>query len=425
MFRTSVKVFQKYYFWGCTGLARARISQDRLSSSTAAINNLKFTKFQTATDGINLTLNNGATHTFPLTWIKDACRCDACFDKEHTFRKILTPFAKSQISDVAELKVEISDELVTIKWQELRGKQHTTTIKISKFTTKNENITFDKASKLWSGQTLENFPKMNYDTFIKDENGLKEYLRLFKQYGFVILKDTPLEPESIITFSKRIAYIRESSFGYVADVEVGPLSEIHPAYQGDPLPLHTDLPYREKSPGLLVLHFLKTADPKTCGENAGGKSLLSDGFYAAREAAKHNQLLFNILKRVEVPFAYHDPLSQLTYRCQQPTISVKKWTNEVHEIHFSNFARQPIVETGVADVSLTHFMQAIEMFSNILIKNQIEFFAEKGDLIAMNNRRILHARTAFDASKVERYMRTVYIDLDEVHALYEKFFHRT
>lgn len=88
----------------------------------------------------------------------------------------------------------------------------------------------------------------------------------------------------------------------------------------------------------------------------------------------------------------------------------------VHEIHFSNFARQAQLHTGCDDISLEQFYEALRKFSEILHRNQAQFYAVAGETFILNNRRMLHGRTSFDTQKVERRMHTCYIDLDEVEA---------
>lgn len=49
----------------------------------------------------------------------------------------------------------------------------------------------------------------------------------------------------------------------------------------------------------------------------------------------------------------------------------------------------------------------------------------EGDLVSFHNRRILHAREAFDVNSGERHLRGTYVDLDEFYnrfrTLSEKF----
>ncbi len=50
---------------------------------------------------------------------------------------------------------------------------------------------------------------------------------------------------------------------------------------------------------------------------------------------------------------------------------------------------------------------------------QFAFHLAPGDLVAFNNRRILHGRTAFDQSRISRHLEGCYVDIDEAMAIYD------
>ena len=50
---------------------------------------------------------------------------------------------------------------------------------------------------------------------------------------------------------------------------------------------------------------------------------------------------------------------------------------------------------------------------------QFAFHLAPGDLVAFNNRRILHGRTGFDQSRISRHLEGCYVDIDEAMAIYD------
>ena len=50
---------------------------------------------------------------------------------------------------------------------------------------------------------------------------------------------------------------------------------------------------------------------------------------------------------------------------------------------------------------------------------QFSFHLAAGDLVAFNNRRILHGRTSFDQTRVSRHLEGCYVDIDEAMAIYD------
>ena len=62
------------------------------------------------------------------------------------------------------------------------------------------------------------------------------------------------------------------------------------------------------------------------------------------------------------------------------------------------------------------------MFSEKLrdASNALEFHMSPGDLVAFNNRRVLHGRTAFDPTISDRHLQGCYVDIDEALSKYDQ-----
>ena len=72
-----------------------------------------------------------------------------------------------------------------------------------------------------------------------------------------VLRGVPQEKNKIIEVVNRIAYVKETQYGRTFDVINKPTEGAHLAYTGVALAHHTDMNYREKSPGMQLLHCLK------------------------------------------------------------------------------------------------------------------------------------------------------------------------
>uniref|UniRef100_A0A0P4W1B5 TauD/TfdA-like domain-containing protein n=1 Tax=Scylla olivacea TaxID=85551 RepID=A0A0P4W1B5_SCYOL len=79
----------------------------------------------------------------------------------------------------------------------------------------------------------------------------------FFQYGVAVLRGVPQEKNKIIEVVNRFAYVKETQYGRTFDVINKPVEGAHLAYTGVALAHHTDMNYREKSPGMQLLHCLK------------------------------------------------------------------------------------------------------------------------------------------------------------------------
>ena len=83
------------------------------------------------------------------------------------------------------------------------------------------------------------------------------------------------------------------------------------------------------------------------------------------------------------------------------------------EIRFGTFVKGPF---DVPAAQMDDLYRAYRRFS-LMTKDpayQVTFRLSAGDLMAFDNRRILHARTAFEPSSGERHLRGCYMDTDEL-----------
>lgn len=132
--------------------------------------------------------------------------------------------------------------------------------------------------------------------------------------------DAPVEEETVLSVGQRISYVKETNYGVLFDVVALPQNAEHLAYTGDGLPHHTDLNYKEKSPGVQILHCLHSSG----AEPEEGLSLFVDGFYVAESLRKQNYAAFQVLSSVPVEFkvAYKEVCrSRLSVLCR-PCLSI-------------------------------------------------------------------------------------------------------
>lgn len=383
--------------------------------------------------GVRIVFSDGSKNDFRYVWLRDCCHCHECYDREHRYRRFNT---SSLDLDLKPGTMWVTDEgHLGIKWpaDEHNGEEHRSIFQSKwlrrygeAFANGTYSVTRDTSMRpskiLWDRSLLENkgLPQMTYDPFMFTQEGLREWLDLFYKFGFVILRDVPVTREALVEVANRLAYIRPVLSGSTTDVKLGPQSVAHPAETGVPLPLHTDLPYRERSPGVLMFHFMQAADPETVGTEAGGQTILSDGFFAANYLLENNMSHFQSLTTVPVPYGYSDPVTGIYYSAYWPVIGINP-LGEIEEIHHCPLSRQPI---QMSDDEVLPFYEALVDFGTKLKDSEIAFYLRQGDLLAMNNRRILHARTAFDPSRVARHTRMCYLDLDEVLYKYDSIIYQ-
>ena len=256
-----------------------------------------------------------------------------------------------------------------------------------------ENIVF------WDSN-LDKNPTAIYEENIFETKKMYDLLQNFYMYGFVIFKKVPTEDNYIVKFANSIGTIRPTNFGESFSVKSIPEPN-DLAYTSIALTPHTDNPYRKPIPCIQLLHCLEN-------EVKGGLSTLVDGFAVAEHLRKNYQDIFKILTKTKVRFRFVDK-----------TIILENW-GELIELDENNKIKQVRYSTrldyvpALAKKELKLFYEARKLISNLYAssKFEIRFKLDKGDLLMMDNHRLLHGRTAYDLSEGKRYLKGCYIDHD-------------
>ena len=256
-----------------------------------------------------------------------------------------------------------------------------------------ENLVF------WDSR-LNKKPTIVYKNNIFETKAMYGLLQDFYKYGFVIFKKVPVEDNFIVKFANSIGTIRPTNFGESFSVKSVPEPN-DLAYTSIALTPHTDNPYRKPIPCIQLLHCLEN-------EVKGGFSTLVDGFAVAEYLRKNYQDLFKILTKTKVRFRFVDK-----------TIILENW-GELIELDENNKVKQVRYSTRLDYVpaldkkELKKFYEARKLISELYAskKFEIKFKLNKGDLIMMDNHRLLHGRTSYDVNEGKRYLKGCYIDHD-------------
>lgn len=235
---------------------------------------------------------------------------------------------------------------------------------------------------------------------------LHEWLTRFLETGFVIFTGVPTEPESLFGVARVFGFVRETNFGALFDVRSTP-EATDLAYTSLPLDPHTDNPYRVPVPGVQILHCL-------VNETTGGWSTLVDGLAATEVLKSTDAEAFRILSGTPVRFRYQDAGTELVASATPIELDA---TGRVQTVHFS--PRLDFVPLA-PPAELAAYYRARRVFDHLLRSPEFEirFLLDAGDLMMMDNRRLLHGRTGFDPGEGLRHLQGCYIDIDGPRSLY-------
>jgi gamma-butyrobetaine dioxygenase len=260
------------------------------------------------------------------------------------------------------------------------------------------------AARLWDG-SFTSFPRARW--VAKPSDGeLAGWVTDFLEYGFLIFDHVPPVPRTLFQVAATFGFTRETNFGPLFEVRSEPVAS-DLAYTSLPLDPHTDNPYRWPVPGVQLLHCL-------VNETSGGLSTLVDGFAAAEALRARDNEAFQLLTRTPVRFRYRDATTDLV--ASAPPIELDP-AGRLLAVHFS--PRLDFVPLGPPE-TLDRYYRARRAFDYLLRSSEFEirFRLETGELLMMDNRRLLHGRTGFDTSEGLRHLQGCYIDIDGPRSLY-------
>jgi len=270
------------------------------------------------------------------------------------------------------------------------------------------NLHFDDRSerqkKLWQKDTFEaGLPFVDFESICNDVSSKLDMLRLIRDVGFVVLENVPTKEGQVLKVISELGYTRETNYGTLFEVR----TEVNPnnlAYTNMGLGSHTDNPYRDPVPTVQLLHCLESS-------TEGGDSVLVDGFKAAAVLRQENKEDFDILTSTWVNFRFSDTKTDL--RSRVPMIELND-NNEIVKVRYNN---RSIDTINLPTNKIRPFYKAYRHWSEIIERDNLKiiFKLSEGDLMLIDNTRIMHARTAF-SKKGKRHLQGAYTDLDGLYS---------
>ena len=150
---------------------------------------------------------------------------------------------------------------------------------------------------------------------------------------------------------------------------------------------------------------------------SGGDNVLVDAWRVAAEVRTLDPDGFALLASVPVSFEYTDDTAEV--RTTAPLIEVDP-SGAVRGVRFNNRSVRPPTPgtahgvTRLDTNSLAAWYDAFVLFSQLVddARFQVRLHLEPGDLFIVDNRRVLHGRTAYDAQAGARHLQGCYADID-------------
>jgi gamma-butyrobetaine dioxygenase len=349
-------------------------------------------------------------------WLRDACSCELCVDPSSKQKRFQTSDIPLEVNYLA--KDVGPDGSLSVTWSndiQGFGSAHVSTYTkdfLSLYgSSKSAAFRYSrhKAMKLWDKAMItESVKFIDFSHYISQDSVLDDVLGQLREYGLVFLCNVPESEKAIEDIAGRIGPLKNTFYGLTWDVKSVPEAK-NVAYTHQYLGLHMDLLYTDSPPSLQLLHCLKN----TC---EGGNSLFRDSYQAAAQLKEENREAFYHLGRQKTSFVYDNAGENYS---QQRFVISPEWDRGIKNVNWSPPFQGPFhIKGGIFSSNgvstFRSYTAALKEFAARIeaTKNIYEYRLKEGECVIFDNRRVLHARRAFDINSGERWLKGAYLDAD-------------
>ncbi|KAF4553518.1 Taurine catabolism dioxygenase TauD-like protein 4 [Elsinoe fawcettii] len=358
-------------------------------------------------------------------YLRDMCTCELCVDPSSGQKKFWTVDIPESIE--IEKRVDLPDgEGYAFSWKhDIPGypPDHVTQVSdqdlyyhiFNKFERRTRTL------ESWNRAKLEKqLVVMDYDAYTNDLESYKMVLRAVRDNGLAFVSNVPESEQSVVDIAEKIGPLRNSFYGMTWDVKSVPKA-MNVAYTSGHLGFHMDLLYMADPPKLQFLHCLRSSAE-------GGASLFSDAYQAIEEICASRTYTLKDLRDHQTVFHYNkngkkymqnrslintvvsDRAIQQAGRVT-PFLDHVNWSPPFQGPHGYRalFAHPDSDQLMKWHNIANEFRDRTERPDNVFERKM-----SPGECVIFDNRRILHARTAFSPGDVgkERWLKGCYVDGD-------------
>ena len=338
--------------------------------------------------------NKGKKKEIHPFWLRERVNGENFVDKS-TQQRLFDPTLLQENIQIKDLS--LSSDFLEIKFNDGASTKIAIIDIFKEFSNINDVKQIEKIK--WDS-SFENQNTFEFKDNLFETDEMYKALIDFYRYGFVIFKNVPTKNNFIINFANSIGSVRRTNFGEFFNVKSKP-NPNDLAYTSLPLAPHTDNPYRNPVPCIQILHCIEN-------EVTGGLSTLVDGFTVSEKLKKDFPEYYKILTEIKIRFQFIDE-----------SVILEDWAEMIHLDESGNFKQVrfsprldfvPLIDKEKLDLFYSARKKISELYNSE--NYRIEFKLLPGDLLMMDNYRLLHGRTTYDANEGNRFLQGCYIDYD-------------
>ena len=267
--------------------------------------------------------------------------------------------------------------------------------------------------ELWGAAIAERLPQMDYQAVRGSDEARYALYRQVLKYGFSLLRGVPLEPESVVEAGGLFGLVRLSPYGQGdgrhENVRSDPKLNVG-TRSSHALGPHTDTCWRLSLSGLVLMHCLKA-------QESGGESLLVDGFNVCERLRAEAPEAFELLRSVPLKFAasvnngdeYRGFGRLISCDAEGRVVGFRYNENSIRTLDLPEDLIEPVY-------GALGKLEAIIFDPDF----RLQWHLVPGDIIVMDNQRVLHGRSAFAPEAGERHLQHCSVERDVFHNNYRR-----
>jgi len=350
-----------------------------------------------------LTVDDGAGSTVDLhaIWLRDSCGCNGC-RRPSTNERLLD--STTIPLDITIVSIEVTPVSLVVNTSDGHAavidrawlQQHIRSI------SRRSEPACDV--QLWTraDDGLPTFPVSALDS----ADGVVRWADVILKRGAACLSGVEPEAAGLLAVASTVGEIRATNYGvtWAIEAELEPVSAVDSERH---LLVHTDLPYREVAPGIQLLLAVVV-------DVAGGATTLVDGYAVAEQIRSSDPDAWELLTTVEFSYPFVRDDVELVGRA--PIIGLHP-NGRYHQIRRApDLVGSPFLDDPAQVPAL---YAALATWSSLVDDpaNEVRIGLEPGDLLAFDNHRMLHGRTAFElGAHGRRRLIGCYLDIEDLRS---------
>lgn len=351
---------------------------------------------------VHVSFAGGTCRAYAAQWLRLNCWCDQCGSPADGIRFITVA---SIPADIAPVRAEAASGDLVLIWPD----GHRSTYGGDWLAA---NAYDDEARRrraawqptTWRAELADDFPTVDWGDASDCAEGRLHAYRLLRGYGIVRIAQLGTAPAQTEQLANLIGPIHETTvYGRIYDVRAEPVAKLG-AKTGMAQAPHIDDAFYYSPPGIDIFHCLANTD-------VGGMSTYVDGFAIAESLRADEPAAFEALTTLRVTHVRRHP-GEINMRSRGPLIRLDEF-GQPSGIRYFDRALGPL---DVPPGDIDRLYDAIRAYSERMLSP--EFTAairvEPGQGMLIDNHRVMHGRTAFDASS-GRHIRLCHVPRDEFH----------